>query len=101
MGGAMRNLLLPIIVMGLLTPISGWAQSSQQAPGTGTGSTRSQAAGNIPTTGGSDVSEDAIGGRGAAMEGSGVEGSQGAPGGATDGNPSCPPGAAVDTRCRN
>lgn len=49
----------------------------------------------------SDLSEDAIGGRGAAREGAGVEGAQGAPGGADQaGGPDCPPAASTEDRCR-
>ena len=95
------ELLLSMLVMALMAPVDGQAQPASPGQAAGGSSTSAADGGNIPTRGGSDVSEDAIGGRGAAMEGSGVEGSQGAPGGASDGNPNCPPGAAVDARCRN
>ena len=97
-----KELLLAALAIVLMTPVDGWAQASSAGQSTAGGSNASGADGsNIPTTGGSDLSEDAIGGRGAAMEGSGVEGSQGAPGGAAEGNPDCPPGKSVEARCRN
>lgn len=84
--------LIAVLAILAATPVV-----AQERPGAPAGPSSA----TIPSTGGSDVSEDAIGGRGAAMEGQGVEGAKGAPGGAEDGANRCPPGQSVDARCRN
>ena len=101
----MRNPILPaILLLPLLVPLApAWGQDSARGAQAKSPETSTQGgeSSTIPAKGGSDLSEDAVGGRGAAMEGSGVEGSKGAAGGVVDGNPNCPGGKSVEARCRN